>query len=78
MWAMLASDIVKYERGQSIHWPSRRDCSVWIAAKRRTRSRHARAKASSPIASMARLSARPSARSTSTSTHRPWQSNPFW
>ena len=30
MWATLASDMVKYERGQSIHWPSRRDCSVWM------------------------------------------------
>ena len=51
------------------------DCSAEYSA---TRSRQARAKRSSPYSSISRLEFSPSAFSTSTSTHRPWQSKPFW
>ena len=75
---MLVSDIVKYELGQSIHWPSFLDCSVWTWAKCSTRSRHAREKRSRPYDSISRFELKPRVFSTSTSTHSPWQSKPFW
>ena len=48
------------------------------AAYSATRSRQAVMNLSRPYASISRLELSPSAFSTSTSTHRPWQSNPFW
>ncbi len=75
---MLGSVIVKYDRSQSIHMPSRSDCRVCTAEYSATRSRQARTNRSSPYVSMSRFEFRPRAFSTSTSTHRPWQSNPFW
>ncbi len=77
MYSMLASVIVKYDRSQSIHMPSRCDCRVWTAEYSATRSRQAVMNLSRPYASISRLELRPSAFSTSTSTQRPWQSNPF-
>ncbi len=63
---------------QSIHIPSRTDCSVWRAAKVRTRCLHRPTNSAIPYASMSRLLVKPRSRSTLTSTHNPWQSNPFW
>ena len=63
---------------QSIHIPSRTDCSVWRAAKVRTRCLQSVTNSAIPYASMSRLEVNPRSRSTLTSTHRPWQSNPFW
>ena len=63
---------------QSIHMPRRIDCSVWRAAYVRTRCLHSVTNRSMPYASMSRLEVKPRSRSTLTSTHRPWQSNPFW
>ncbi len=78
MYSMFGSVIVKYDRSQSIHMPRRFDCVVWIAEYSATRSRQARMNLSSPYSSISRFEFRPSAFSTSTSTHSPWQSNPFW
>ena len=63
---------------QSIHIPSRMDCSVWRAAYVSTRCLHRVTKRSMPYASMSRFEVNPRSRSTLTSTHSPWQSKPFW
>ena len=63
---------------QSIHIPSRIDCSVWRAANVRTRCLQSVTNSAIPNASMSRFEVNPRSRSTLTSTHRPWQSNPFW
>ena len=53
-------------------------CSVWRAAKVSTRCLHRLTNSAMPNASMSRLDLKLRSRSTLTSTHRPWQSNPFW
>ena len=53
-------------------------CSVWRAANVRTRCLHRLTNSAIPKASMSRLEVNPRSFSTLTSTHRPWQSKPFW
>ena len=62
---------------QSIHIPSRCDCSVMRAAYVRTRCLQSETNSAMPYASMSRFDVKPRSRSTLTSTHRPWQSKPF-
>jgi hypothetical protein len=78
MYSMFVSLNVKYELSQSIHMPSRFDCSVWTAEKRATKSRQRRANSSSPYSSISRFESRPSCFSTCTSTCSPCESKPFW
>jgi hypothetical protein len=58
--------------------PSRLDCSVITSAYLATRSLQRSANSASPYSSISFFEFRPSARSTPTSTQRPWQSKPFW
>jgi hypothetical protein len=58
--------------------PSRIDCSVWRAANVSTRCLQSDTNSAIPYSSMSRFEVKPRSRSTLTSTHRPWQSNPFW
>ena len=78
MCEMFRSVYVKYECSQSIHWPIRMECLVMARADRSTRARQASENFPIPYVSMSRLLFRFNSRSTCTSTHRPWQSKPFW
>jgi hypothetical protein len=58
--------------------PSRLDWSVITSANSATRSRQRAANSARPYSSISLFEFSPSDFSTSTSTHRPWQSKPFW
>ncbi len=78
MYSMFVSLKVKYEFSQSIHIPSRFDCSVWMPAKCATNSRQRRANSAIPYSSISRFEFSPRPFSTCTSTWRPCESKPFW